>query len=1162
MPQAAIDLDYALKLPPKQAMAYLHDKGMYLGWDWTDLWKDANVKAFTVAKVAKADILQDIRSQVEKVLASGDTFETFKKNLTPTLQAKGWWGKKVVKLPAELGGRETVQLGSPWRLETIYRTNLQTAYMAGRYKQQWADRFIEPFWQFVSVLDSKTRPAHAALNGKVFKATDPFWETHYPPLGFNCRCRVRGLSKADMDEQGLTLDTAQGNTVIKNVVTQGKPHPMAGWRDPKTNIVHFPDPGFDYNPAKSSWIPDLGGYDPDIADKLIRNTPKAATAAAQGKATKDAQKSLADTLEAIKGAKIQAQKAAQEAMAKVIKEAEAKALAEWQAHLDDTKSMLDSYSKNILAAKTPGKKLEWYKVKEDWAIQQADLYKVPLENANLNWQSALTAWNDAAMDSPYLADLKQALDKAKELALAAHSRYAPFKIMADKVTADLAKYEKVAAKNAEKLAAKKVAKAAPEPKIPFIDEIADVVQDETDTIDDIMENLDDYVAEAKLGVLNSLKKLPSNEWNKLVTTELKAGALQAQVNNANVIYKTLQEQIEMIGGIDEIPAGPTKNFLKQALKDMKAQIDAIQAKADPLLAKVAQNAASKAAAAKAQQEAAEAAAKAAKEAEEKAALEALWKSPPKLEDMKQIGPQKGSNPGGQYQDSLGRKFYVKYYADANQARTEYAAGRVGKLLGIEAPESWLIDAGNKKLAFITRWDDDVKALTAKQMAEHADIGKAYHTAVITKDWDVVGLEYDNLMLAKNGKLTVIDSGGSFKFRAQGAAKPFGKDIDDYESLLDPSRPAGKVFQAAFTKDPTLEAKSARVLLNLDKKQVAAIMKDSGFSAKEAKDLTDTIMYRRDLALAKYKIDPKNAIERIGRDLEFTSPQAQRTYDAYFDQYDGLGRAEIKAEISSKCPNVYEALRSWQGATTHTRPMAFKKRVQLLETPDTPLIFKSYGITADDVNAALPDVPEDEYLRFRALNQAYMKAKKQPTVTLYRGIGGNSGEGFMTDCEKYRHDYPSNFKEQATRITENPCTGWTTKYDVAHAFGRIILHRTDIPARDVIVHKDLFTGVTHGYSGEAEFIVVSGHRDYSLANIEWAHSKWTNPVKKYDYMEMSLDLLKPPGVIGVFNPEADEGNMNWMYTAALLASGDPRQIAEANRLLNTPTEAEWIPENMP
>ncbi|HOE18396.1 MAG TPA: phage minor head protein [Syntrophorhabdaceae bacterium] len=177
------DLLHAFGLKPEKAIEYFKSKGYTFSWNWQDTWQEAHAKAFTVAKAMRMDILQDIRESVQKALDDGITFRQFRKDLTPKLQAKGWWGKKLI---GDAEGGQTVQLGSPRRLATIYQTNLQTAYMAGRYKEMMDNVEDRPYWQYVAVLDAKTRPAHRALHGKVFRYDDPFWKALYPPNGWNC----------------------------------------------------------------------------------------------------------------------------------------------------------------------------------------------------------------------------------------------------------------------------------------------------------------------------------------------------------------------------------------------------------------------------------------------------------------------------------------------------------------------------------------------------------------------------------------------------------------------------------------------------------------------------------------------------------------------------------------------------------------------------------------------------------------------------------------------------------------------------------------------------------------------------------------------------------------------------------------------------------------
>ena len=273
-----IDLAYCMKLPPKEAVAYLTSKGYTISWDWEEVWQDAHAKAFTVAKATRLDILQDIRDAVEKALKEGKTLAWFEKELTPVLKAKGWWGRQE-NVDKETGEITSVQLGSPWRLQTIYRTNLQTAYMAGRYAEQLANVEDRPYWQYVAILDGRTRPSHRVLNGKVFRYDDPFWQSFYPPNGWGCRCRVTALSEGNLRRNGLQVTNSEGQlgSTMKLVSPKtGELREVATYRtvDPITrrSLVVVPDVGWSYNPG-AAWRPDTSRYTGTLAIVAKRELP-------------------------------------------------------------------------------------------------------------------------------------------------------------------------------------------------------------------------------------------------------------------------------------------------------------------------------------------------------------------------------------------------------------------------------------------------------------------------------------------------------------------------------------------------------------------------------------------------------------------------------------------------------------------------------------------------------------------------------------------------------------------------------------------------------------------------------------------------------------------------------------------------------------------------
>jgi hypothetical protein len=98
----------------------------------------------------RLDLLSDIRGALETTLQSGQTLKQFIAELQPVLESQGWWGKQVIVDSQGVG--EMVQLGSPRRLKTIYQTNLQSAYMAGRKAS------MEEYCRYPSLLAVRGHP--------------------------------------------------------------------------------------------------------------------------------------------------------------------------------------------------------------------------------------------------------------------------------------------------------------------------------------------------------------------------------------------------------------------------------------------------------------------------------------------------------------------------------------------------------------------------------------------------------------------------------------------------------------------------------------------------------------------------------------------------------------------------------------------------------------------------------------------------------------------------------------------------------------------------------------------------------------------------------------------------------------------------------------------
>lgn len=252
----AVDLAYAARLPPKEAVAYFRAKGHNITWNWYEQLTEAHARAFTVAKAVRLDVLNTIRDEVDRAVHDGITRQEFTRTLAPRLQKLGWWGKQIVV--DTQGNAKEIELGSPRRLATIYNVNMRTAYNSGRYAQMMNNAEAYPFWQYVAVMDGRTRPAHAALNGMVFRYDDPFWQTHYPPNGWNCRCRVRALSAERMKALGLKVSYGASFVHTHEVdagidETTGEIFRTDSTTFDNGRVKMTPDVGWSYNPGSAAF---------------------------------------------------------------------------------------------------------------------------------------------------------------------------------------------------------------------------------------------------------------------------------------------------------------------------------------------------------------------------------------------------------------------------------------------------------------------------------------------------------------------------------------------------------------------------------------------------------------------------------------------------------------------------------------------------------------------------------------------------------------------------------------------------------------------------------------------------------------------------------------------------------------------------------------------
>lgn len=219
----------AMAMTYDEALRYFKGRVPVTAKEFYQIAADYRTLAFTVSGYTKAEIIKQFQKALTRAIEDGDTIAGFRATMREFLRDYGYKGP------------------SSFQAENIFRTNVQTAYNVGHYNRMTEPGVIKarPYWQYDAVNDSKTRPSHLAMDGRVFPADSQVWDTWYPPNGFKCRCTVRSLSERQVKDRGLKVETEAPRGAV---LPDGRAARI------------LPDPHFQTNPAKVQFIPNLTGW--------------------------------------------------------------------------------------------------------------------------------------------------------------------------------------------------------------------------------------------------------------------------------------------------------------------------------------------------------------------------------------------------------------------------------------------------------------------------------------------------------------------------------------------------------------------------------------------------------------------------------------------------------------------------------------------------------------------------------------------------------------------------------------------------------------------------------------------------------------------------------------------------------------------------------------
>lgn len=162
--------------------------------------------------------------------------------------------------------------------------------------------------------------------------------------------------------------------------------------------------------------------------------------------------------------------------------------------------------------------------------------------------------------------------------------------------------------------------------------------------------------------------------------------------------------------------------------------------------------------------------------------------------MKKVGKQMGSNPGGVYEDTDGKRYYIKQGQTKDHVKNELLAAKLYELAGSPTLNYRPVKGDGHVATEMVKLDKDRASKLSPAEIKEAQEEFAVHAWL--SNYDAVGTGGDNLGTV-DGHPVALDLGGALAYRAQGKPKgdAFGNTVGELKSMRDPkiSHDGSKVF---------------------------------------------------------------------------------------------------------------------------------------------------------------------------------------------------------------------------------------------------------------------------------------------------------------------------------------------------------------------------------
>tara|TARA_Y100000004_G_scaffold151933_1_gene174846 strand:- start:3887 stop:4588 length:702 start_codon:yes stop_codon:yes gene_type:complete len=161
----------------------------------------------------------------------------------------------------------------------------------------------------------------------------------------------------------------------------------------------------------------------------------------------------------------------------------------------------------------------------------------------------------------------------------------------------------------------------------------------------------------------------------------------------------------------------------------------------------------------------------------------------KAQNPKYLG---GSTGAVQHTMPDGRQVVVKRGAHPAHIQNEYDMNRYLNALGVGVPHASMHEDKDGNPLMMTEYEENARRPTSSlihdvknfKFSDKGRLRRDFVPQALIANWDVLGMNMDNVLIRPDGTPTYVDVGGAGPYRAQGAPKgdAFGPRVEELESM--------------------------------------------------------------------------------------------------------------------------------------------------------------------------------------------------------------------------------------------------------------------------------------------------------------------------------------------------------------------------------------------